>query len=109
MKFMFRADRVRKLDGFTLKPGMYAGRDARGLWISTRVLQKGDPGRHMRLFRLDPARGWVAEWESSETTREIIREVIRDGGSFRFELNCVRAPSNIQARVWNPSGAVVFR
>ena len=74
---LFRAERVRNFNGFTLKPGMWAGRDEKGFFACTRIMQKKDPGHYLHLYRLDKEmnRGWSMVWESSETTREIMRAV----------------------------------
>ena len=75
---LFCAERVRNFNGFTLKPGMWAGRDEKGFFACTRIMQKKDPGHHLHLYRLDKEmnRGWSMVWESSETTQEIMRAVL---------------------------------
>ena len=83
---LFRAERRRNFNGFTLKPGMWAGKD---------------PGHHLHLYRLDKEmnRGWSMVWESSDTTQEIMRAVLGADQSFVFELNTEGAPRNGMAQV----------
>ena len=98
---LFCAERVRNFNGFTLKPGMWAGRDEKGFFDCTRIMQKKDPGHYLHLYRLDKEmnRGWSMVWESSETTREIMRAVLGADQSFVFELNTDGAPRNGMAQV----------
>ena len=98
---LFCAERVRNFNGFTLKPGMWAGRDEKGFFACTRIMQKKDPGHHLHLYRLDKEmnRGWSMVWESSETTQEIMRAVLGADQPFVFELNTEGAPRNGMAQV----------
>lgn len=96
---LFCAERRRNFNGFTLKPGMWAGRDEKGFFACTRILQKGNPGV-MHLYRTNETKDfWYMVWESSETTREIMRAVLGADQSFVFELNTDGAPRNGMAQV----------
>ena len=63
---------TRNFGGFTLHNGQVFGRDKKGQFILTRIIEcsEGKEGLYatILLYRRHNERGWVLEWERSDTT-----------------------------------------
>lgn len=64
--------------GFTLKRNFYYGIDAHGSFATSLVRRAGDSRATLKVYRLDPERGWLPQWERNPTTLNIIANAVQN-------------------------------
>lgn len=75
---IYRSKKEGTFAGKPIAVGDYFGYDQIGRpFVATRIVRA--VSHRMKIWRLNPRRGWLLGWERSETTRAVLRHMLDDG------------------------------